>query len=151
MIRSPLKRHLDRLVETYDRRFLPTDPLAFVHRYRDPEDQEVVGMVASSLAYGNVRAIRSSVEAVLAALGPAPARAIDSLSDIDLHRRFRKFRHRFTSGRDLAALLSLLRQMRRRRGRRSIERAASSPNIRSRACFSTAVRSLPRARRQHDR
>lgn len=116
MIRSGLKEHLDRLVADYDHRFLATDPLALVREYEDPSDQEVAGLVASSLAYGNVRAIRAGVTEALLRLGKSPGAALDGLSGGALRVRYRGFRHRFTSGRDLAALLWTAREMRRTHG-----------------------------------
>jgi uncharacterized protein (TIGR02757 family) len=116
MIRPALKPYLDRLSSDFDHRFLATDPLAIVRRYADAGDREVAGLVASCLAYGNVTSIQRSVEDVLHRLGPAPADAVDGLSDEDLLLRLRGFRHRFTAGRDLAALLGAARRMRRRHG-----------------------------------
>jgi uncharacterized protein (TIGR02757 family) len=116
MIPTELKPYLDRLASTYDRGFLGTDPVVFVHRYADPADQEIAGLVASALAYGNVRAIRASVDRALAALGARPARRIDASSPRDLKRALRGFRHRFTTGRDLAALCWVAAGMRRRSG-----------------------------------
>jgi uncharacterized protein (TIGR02757 family) len=111
-----LKAYLDRLAAEYDHRYLATDPLAFVHRYREPEDREVAGLLASCLAYGTVRSIARSVETALRPLGPAPAAALDGLSDEALLAQYRAFRHRFTRGRDLAALLAAAREMRRSHG-----------------------------------
>jgi len=116
MTRPGLKGYLDTLAATYDRRFLATDPLAFARRYSDPEDQELAGLVASSLAYGNVAVILRSVGDALERLGPRPAATLDQSSPRDLLRRCRGFRHRFTSGRDMAALLWVVREMRREEG-----------------------------------
>ncbi len=116
MIRPALKPYLDRLSAEYDHRFLATDPVSLVRRYQDPEDRELAGLVASCLAYGNVAAILASVEDALSRLGNRPASALDPLSDADLRGRCRGFRHRFTRGRDLAALLASAREMRRSHG-----------------------------------
>ena len=51
-----LKAYLDKLYKTFDLKFLSPDPLEFVHQFKKPEDQEVVGLIASSLAYGRVAA-----------------------------------------------------------------------------------------------
>ena len=45
--------------------YLGSDPLEFVHRFTDPKDQEIVAVIAALLAYGNVKQIRKSIEAVL--------------------------------------------------------------------------------------
>ena len=116
MIRSGLKEYLDRLVVDYDRRFLATDPLVLVRNYDDPPDREIAGLVASSLAYGSVPGIQRSVREALSPLGGSPASALDSLSRRDLLLRYRSFRHRFTAGRDLSALLWTAREMRRSHG-----------------------------------
>ncbi|MBI4411434.1 MAG: DUF2400 family protein, partial [Deltaproteobacteria bacterium] len=51
------------------REFVHPDPLEFVYRYADPRDQEVAGLVASALAYGNVTQILKSVSGVLEKMG----------------------------------------------------------------------------------
>jgi uncharacterized protein (TIGR02757 family) len=56
-------------------RSLELDPVRFPRRYADPRDREVAALVAATLAFGNVKAIGASVEAVLAALGKRPAKA----------------------------------------------------------------------------
>jgi len=53
------------------------DPVDFVHRYDDPNDREVVALLAATLAFGNVVAVRRSIARVLELLGPTPHRAID--------------------------------------------------------------------------
>ena len=52
---ASLKPFLDGLYFAYNRRELVRpDPLLFLYDYDDPLDREVVGLVASSLAYGRV-------------------------------------------------------------------------------------------------
>lgn len=95
--------------------FLPTDPVEFVHRYRNPRDQEAVGLLSALLAYGNVKTIRTSIERVLDRLGqiaPSPEAAIQTLTNQTAIERaqsvFRDFRHRFNSGDDLVVLFRLI-------------------------------------------
>jgi uncharacterized protein (TIGR02757 family) len=97
------------------------DPLEFVHRYEDPRDREVVGLVAASLAYGRVAQILVSVETVLEALGPSPATALTVPGRQRLARALRGFRHRFTTGRDVCTLLDGVDRLLERWG--SLERA----------------------------
>ncbi len=87
------------------------DPLQFVRQQEGREDREVVGLVASGLAFGNVRQIKRSIGAVLDVLGPRPARAVRRLDPADAARRLRGFKHRWTDGRDVACLLFFVRQM----------------------------------------
>jgi len=111
------KPHLDALYAVFDRReFVHPDPLEFLYRYEDSADREVAGVVASALAYGNVRQILRSVETVLERLGPSPARAIERSSLASLEKTLGGFRHRFTSGSELALLLFAAGRVRRKSG-----------------------------------
>jgi len=101
------KKALDGLYEKYNRReFVHPDPLEFLYNYKDVRDREVVGLIASSLAYGRVKQILRSVSFVLERLGPFPTRFLVESSQDELLRIFEDFVHRFTTGRHLAALLT---------------------------------------------
>jgi uncharacterized protein (TIGR02757 family) len=109
---SELRRRLDRLYRRYDQRFLDPDPLQLVRRQKTRADREVVGLVASGLAFGGVAQIKRSILSVLEALGPRPAHAVASTETRELAWRLRGFRHRWLDGRDVACLLAFARQMR---------------------------------------
>lgn len=111
-----LRPALEALRRRYDRRFLDSDPVGIVRRFDDPEDREIVGLIAAGLAYGRVASIRGSLERVLAVLGSHPARFAASFDPVHDARRFNGFVHRFTRGRDLALLLHLVRQVKDRAG-----------------------------------
>ncbi len=87
------------------RRYVHPDPLEFLYDYDDPSDREVVGLVASSLAYGRVAQILKSVRCVLRRIGPRPARFLRDVSETSLKRDFAGFRHRFSTGEDISAML----------------------------------------------
>lgn len=111
MKHEELKRRLDALYEQYDHRFVDPDPLQFVRAQTTDEDREVVGLLASALAYGNVAQIKRSIAAVVEVLGPSPAAAVRSLDPRSASRRLAAFKHRFNTGRDVACLLFFVRQM----------------------------------------
>ena len=117
---AALKAVLNRAYAEYDARWIEPDPVQFVWRYDRPEDREVAGLVASSLAYGNVKQIKKSVDRVLALLGDRPARAIDALEAPRALRALDGFKHRFNDATDAVCLLVFIREMRRAEG--SIER-----------------------------
>mgnify|MGYP006286598793 FL=1 len=103
-----LKHTLDTLYHRYNRRALiPPDPLQFVYRYSDPLDREIAGFVAAGLAYGRVRQIAGSVDRLLTLMDASPSRFV---LDFDPPRStaLQGFRHRFTSGRDICDLFTLL-------------------------------------------
>ncbi len=85
--------------------YIHPDPLEFVHRFSNPIDQEIVGLLASCLAYGRVQQILNSVELLLERLGE-PAKTITGSSRSDIELRLSGFKHRFTSGKEIASLLS---------------------------------------------
>jgi uncharacterized protein (TIGR02757 family) len=111
-----LRRRLEELYRRYDHRFVTPDPLEFVRAQSTDADREVVGLVASGLAFGTVAQIKRGIATVLEALGPRPAAAVAALDPGDLAKRLRAFRHRWLDGRDVACLLFLARQMRASHG-----------------------------------
>lgn len=112
-----LRARLDALVASTDRAARrETDPVSFVHRYEDAGDREVVALIAASLAFGNVKAIRAKVAIVLGALGPSPARTIERDDRRALARRLRGFAHRVWRGEDVAAMLAHAGSLRRAHG-----------------------------------
>lgn len=115
-----LRRRMDALYRHYDHRFVDPDPLEFVRRQATDADREVVGVIASSLAYGNVVQIKRSIATVLAVLGDRPADAIAGMAPADALHALRGFKHRFNDARDVACLFHYVRQMRAQAG--SIER-----------------------------
>jgi len=111
-----LRDKLESLRVRYDASYLPSDPLEFPHRYPDPLDREVVGLVASSLAYGNVKIIRRSVERVLSPLGPRPGTGVLRTEPKEILRELRGFRHRWTRARDVVCLFTFAGRMIEERG-----------------------------------
>lgn len=81
------------------------DPLEALYAYPDPLDQEIVGLVAATLAYGRVAQILASIATALAPLGPSPRTFLERAHDAAIDRSLSGFRHRFTSGAELSSLL----------------------------------------------
>lgn len=97
---------LERLYRRYHRRaYLGSDPLRVVHGYAGAADREIAGLVAASLAYGNVKAICAGVAGVLDVMGEGPFRWLRDHTPRQVRARFRGWRYRVTSGEDLAGLL----------------------------------------------
>lgn len=99
------QENLCTLYRRYHRRELVhPDPLEFLYDYPDLADREIVGLIASSLAYGNVRQILKSVSSALDRMG-SPNRFVSDSSKELLVETFRTFKHRFTTGEELAGML----------------------------------------------
>lgn len=107
-----LRSFLEAFYERFNRKeFVHPDPLEFLYHYPDVGDREVVGIVASSLAYGRVAQILKSTKRVLDIMGPRPVEFLMETSREDLSGLLGGFVHRFTKGKDLAELLLGLRAM----------------------------------------
>lgn len=93
------------------REYVHPDPLEFVYRYQDSADREIVGLIAAALAYGRVTQILERAEQVFGALGPSPRKLLLQSPDRDLRTRFAAFKHRWTTGAELAVLLIGIRRV----------------------------------------
>ena len=110
------RKHLEDLYTAYNRReFVHPDPLEFLYDYEKPRDREIVALIASSLAYGRVRQILKSVSAVLAWIG-SPSTFLHRATAESIHRDFADFRHRFTTGSEMAALFVGMKDVVKRYG-----------------------------------
>jgi len=111
-----MKAFLDGLYLVYNRRELVhPDPLEFLYNYDAPADREIVGLVASCLAYGRVAQILKSVEKALAPLGPRP-RDFLAQNSSGLNETYKNFKHRFTTGAHIAGLLERVSKVLRSHG-----------------------------------
>lgn len=142
-----LKPFLDQLYQTFDRRHLDSDPLSFVHRYDDGADQEVVAFLAASLAFGNVRSIKASLERLLEALGPKPHEFVLGFDAARDKEKLPATVHRWIKRDDAARTLAVLRRMLREHG--SLEAAFAegddpeAPTVEpALAAFASKARSL---------
>lgn len=106
-IPSPGKKvFIQEVYERYHRaEFISPDPLEVLYLYEDPSDREIVGLIASSLAYGRVAQILKSVNSVLKSMGPSPREFLEDVSEASLKEVFRGFKHRFTTDAELVDLL----------------------------------------------
>ena len=103
---SITREKLDQLYRFYNhRQFVHPDPLEFLYDYGNLRDREIVGLIASSLAYGRVAQILKSVFAVLERMKPSPFSFLQNTSRKRILSTFSDFRHRFTTGDELASLL----------------------------------------------
>ena len=104
------------LYETYNRReYVHPDPLEFLYDYDQLKDREIVGLVASSLAYGAVRQILKSVRSVLERMD-SPHLFLKRASKKELLDTFGNFKHRFTTGEELATMLYGIKKALERHG-----------------------------------
>jgi uncharacterized protein (TIGR02757 family) len=106
---------LDRQYEDFNRTDAAADPVHRVRPYPDSIDREVAGFCAAALAFGRVASVLQSIDRLFALLGPSPAAFVRRF-DPRNHPELRPLVHRWVDGRDLAALLVILRNMLERSG-----------------------------------
>ncbi len=112
-----LRERLDKVYLEYNRReFIHPDPLEFLWRYTITRDREIVGLIASGLAYGRVAQILASTEKVLDVLGPSPSDFLSEVSLKELSVALAGFKHRFTTASEVAALLKSASVLQRKYG-----------------------------------
>lgn len=100
-----LRHMLDKLYHRFNRpEYISPDPLQFLANYPDLADREIAGLVASSLAFGNVKQIIRSVSTALEEMGRPRAWLADA-SERAISATFRTFRHRYVTGADLGGML----------------------------------------------
>jgi len=91
------------------REFVHPDPLELLYGYEDPHDLEIVGLVAACLAYGRVTQILASIRKALDALtnvkNASPWLTLQAIRPRALFQRLEGFKHRFTTGSEVASLL----------------------------------------------
>lgn len=99
------RERLDELYARYNRReFVHPDPLEFLYDYKDVCNREIVGLVASSLAYGRVAQILKSLSSVFERMS-SPLIFLRYASRKSLLKTFKGFKHRFTTEEEIAMML----------------------------------------------
>ncbi len=91
------------------RQFVYPDPLAPLYDFSDPGDQEVVGLITATLAFGNVKQILKSIDVVLQNF-PDPARSLKDMPNRIILKRLTGFRHRYVAEQEMASLLAGIRE-----------------------------------------
>jgi uncharacterized protein (TIGR02757 family) len=85
---------------------LDGDPLGLVHRYLDPLDREVAGLLSAAVAYGKVDLFKPRLTKLLESLGAAPGKLARDSSYDELLSRSSGFHYRMTGPEEIAALLA---------------------------------------------
>ena len=109
---SAILKQLEICYKRYNRRdFLQTDPVQVLYRFSEPKEREIAALVASSLSYGRVKSILSSVESLLARFHNRPHEFILNASRSRLWNACAGFRHRFTGPGDMFRLVAGTRKL----------------------------------------
>jgi uncharacterized protein (TIGR02757 family) len=100
------KNFFENIYREYNKKpFVSPDPLQFLYNYDNIYDREIVGLIASSLAYGKVTQILKSINIILEQLTPEPSVFLKKSSPAKIRKLFPDFKHRFTNGKEISSLL----------------------------------------------
>jgi len=111
------KVELEGLYKTYNKKkYVHPDPLEFLYNFPNIGDREIVGLIASALAYGRVTQILKSVTRILDKMGPSPLEFIKTTRPLHFINVYNGFKHRFTTHHAIADLLSAVHNVLREYG-----------------------------------
>jgi uncharacterized protein (TIGR02757 family) len=106
---TQIKNILERLYAKYNHRnLIAPDPLQFVYRYSNRADMEIAALLSAELAYGRVQQIQKNLAELFVRMGNSPYTFVQGFGKSE-RKKLRGFKHRFTSGDDISALLELLK------------------------------------------
>ncbi|MBQ8864378.1 MAG: TIGR02757 family protein [Rikenellaceae bacterium] len=111
-----LKDTLDYLHDKYNRvEFIENDPISIPHSYTSRIDCEISGFLASTIAWGNRKAIVRSARRMMEYLDNSPASFVAGASEQELNH-LRGYVHRTFNGEDLVSMIRGLRHITNRYG-----------------------------------
>ncbi|MFZ0450026.1 MAG: TIGR02757 family protein [Desulfatiglandaceae bacterium] len=107
---------LDGLYSKYnDKTYITFDPIKYVYRFENPSERELVGLIASSLAFGRVTQIFKAVDRLLGIVGGEPLQYILTLDD-EPDAKLLDFKYRFVTGSDLYRFFQVIKGIFRQHG-----------------------------------
>ncbi|MDZ7859379.1 MAG: TIGR02757 family protein [Candidatus Krumholzibacteriota bacterium] len=120
-----LKKKLEQIYYRYNRpEYVDPDPLIFLYDYDDIADRELTGLIASSLAFGQVGQILKSVRSVLSVMEGSPRLFLKRSTSLSIMNSFSGFKHRWIKGADLSSMLIGMKEVINKYG--SLENAFAS-------------------------
>jgi uncharacterized protein (TIGR02757 family) len=97
-----LRDNLEQIYKSLNKReYVHPDPLEFLYEFENSEDREIVGLLASSLAYGRVAQILKSISKILTIIGKSPKAFLVSNTESQIFKALAGFKHRFTTDEEM--------------------------------------------------
>jgi uncharacterized protein (TIGR02757 family) len=103
-----LKQKLEYHYKAFDRTKLEPDPLQFLHLFKDERDIEVVGLIASIFAYGNVKQIENTLKKFIVVFNGKPYSFTKNFSLSKDSKKISCIKHRFYMEDDVLKLFIIL-------------------------------------------
>ena len=109
--REELRDLLEHLHDQYNRpEFIENDPISVPHSFTSRDDREVAGLLASTIAWGNRKAIVKSAHRMMQYMDNAPADFVRNASESEL-ARLGSYVHRTFNGEDFKDFVRGVRGM----------------------------------------
>ena len=106
--KSELKDLLDSRYERYaNKLFLVDDPIQIPHRFSNPIDIEISGLLTATIAWGNRKSILNSMTRLLSAMGSSPANFVINYTPTD-KKHLQGFVHRTFNEMDCETFMQVL-------------------------------------------
>lgn len=113
---TELKELLEQLHDKYNRpEFIEPDPISIPHSFSDKADKEIAGFFASTIAWGNRKAIVKSAQRMMQYMDYAPADFVRNASEKDL-ATLQSYVHRTFNGQDFTDFVLAIRGITERFG-----------------------------------
>jgi uncharacterized protein (TIGR02757 family) len=120
MKKIPKKKLGPLLNNLYDqfnfKEYIRRDPIEFLHRYNNPKDIEIVGLISSSIAYGRIDLFKPVIRNILEIMGKSPSQYVLRFSPKRELNKFQKWKYRMTCGVDMACLIHAMQKALREYG-----------------------------------
>jgi len=106
LILPDLKEKLDKLYLQYKSRFSSKDPVWILHRFSDPRDIEIMGLITASYSYGQVDLINKFTGKLLSRIGSKPYEFTINFTKGKDKKYLKGLNYRFNSEEDLISLFN---------------------------------------------
>lgn len=103
-----LKKHLETLYKNYDETKLGADPIIFPKRYSHKSDIELIALLASTFAFGNIKQTGMILSKITDFLGVSPAKSLKKYREGDILKRGDSLMYRIYSDKDIDILFTVL-------------------------------------------
>ena len=109
MNHTTLKQKLDQHYNAFDKTKIEPDPLQFLHLFKNENDIEIMGFLASIFAYGSVTQINNTLTRILLLAKNKPYHFIKNYSVNVKSKSSIEIKHRFYSEDDVNSLFILMK------------------------------------------
>ncbi len=111
LTKEKIKNKLNYHYKAFDRNTISPDPLEFPHRFKNQFDIEITAFLASVFAYGSVTQIMKTLDKISTVIGENPYKFVLNYNHKKDAKLFSDIKHRFYTGKDIAALFAGLNKV----------------------------------------